>query len=48
MKRFGENETFGNVFQPTREEVVSDLFALKGKWNQDFFKNDNPIVLELG
>ncbi len=48
LKRFGENETFLNVFQPTREEVVSNLFALKGKWNQDFFKNNNPIVLELG
>jgi tRNA (guanine-N7-)-methyltransferase len=21
---------------------------IKGKWNSDFFKNDNPIVLELG
>ena len=48
LKRFEENETFVNVFQPTREEVVSDSFALKGKWNSDFFKNDNPIVLELG
>lgn len=48
LKRFGENETFGNVFQPTREEVVSGNFVLKGKWNADFFKNQNPIVLELG
>ena len=48
LKRFKENETFQNVFQPTREEVVSNQFPLKGKWNSDFFKNDNPIVLELG
>lgn len=48
LKRFEENETFVNVFQPTREEVVSESFPLKGKWNSDFFKNDNPIVLELG
>ncbi len=48
LKRFKENETFVNVFQPTREEVVADQFPLKGKWNSDFFKNDNPIVLELG
>lgn len=48
LKRFSENETFTNVFQPTREEVVGDQFLLKGKWNSDFFKNDNPIVLELG
>ena len=46
LKRFKENETFANVIQPTREEVVNE-FSLKGKWNT-FFKNDNPIVLELG
>lgn len=23
-------------------------FALKGKWHQEFFHNENPIVLELG
>lgn len=46
LKRFKENETFANVLQPTREEVVGE-FSLKGKWNT-FFKNDNPIVLELG
>ncbi|MEY4835939.1 MAG: hypothetical protein RI980_2054, partial [Bacteroidota bacterium] len=39
LKRFNENETFPNVFQPTREEVVTDSLALKGKWNSDFFKN---------
>lgn len=46
LKRFRENESFQNVLQPSREEVVTD-FELKGKWNS-FFKNDNPIVLELG
>ena len=25
-----------------------DNFELKGKWNATFFKNDHPIVLELG
>ena len=48
LKRFSENETFSNVFQPTREEVVGNEFPLRGKWNSEFFKNDNPIVLELG
>ena len=28
--------------------MVGDQFPLKGKWNKEFFKNDNPIVLELG
>ena len=46
MKRFRENETFANVIQPSRKEVLENL-SLKGKW-ATFFKNDNPIVLELG
>ena len=47
LKRFRENETFGNVFQPSREEVEQGEFSLKGKWSSHF-GNSNPIVLELG
>jgi len=48
LKRFNENVTFSNVIQPTREEVASGNFSFRGKWNSDFFKNNNPIVVELG
>ena len=48
LRRFRENETFSNVFQPTREELISNDFSLKGQWRTTFFKNDNPLVLELG
>ena len=48
LKRFRENETFANVFQPTREELVNQNYALKGNWNTKFFKNKNPLILELG
>ena len=48
LKRFKENETFANVIQPNREEVISGNFPLKGVWARDFFKNNHPIVLELG
>ncbi|WNM19903.1 tRNA (guanosine(46)-N7)-methyltransferase TrmB [Flavobacterium capsici] len=48
LKRFKENETFENVLQPKREEVVNGTFKYKGKWNSDFFKNNNPIIVELG
>lgn len=48
LKRFRENETFANVVQPTREEVTEAAFALKGNWKRDFFKNEQPLVLELG
>ncbi len=47
LARFAENKILPNVVQPTREEALSG-FSLKGKWRKEFFKNDNPIVLELG
>lgn len=48
LKRFKENETFANVLQPKREELLAGQFLLKGKWNALYFKNNHPIVLELG
>ncbi|WP_040280414.1 tRNA (guanosine(46)-N7)-methyltransferase TrmB [Psychroserpens damuponensis] len=48
LKRFKENETFDNVFQPTREELVDAQYKFKGNWKSSVFKNDNPLVLELG
>lgn len=44
LRRFALMEDFENVFQP----AVGGDFALKGKWSSDYFKNENPIVLELG
>ncbi len=42
-------ETFPHVFQCSFSELQnSGDFALKGRWNADFFHNQNPIVLELG
>ena len=48
LKKFGEMETFHNVFQFPFATLKEKGFPLKGKWKQEFFKNDNPIVLELG
>ena len=48
LKRFQENETFDNVFQPTRSQLVDEVYQYKGQWNDQVFKNNNPIVLELG
>ncbi len=48
LKRFKENETFDNVYQPSREELVNNEFQLKGNWRETVFKNNNPVVLELG
>ena len=38
---------FSNVFQPTFEDLKSG-FSIKGKWKSAVFKNDNPLVVELG
>lgn len=48
LKRFRENDTFNNVFQPLRTDLVDETYPLKGNWNTTFFKNNNPLVLELG
>ena len=48
LKKFIENESFSNVIQPKREKLLSKKFNLKGNWNKLYFKNNNPIVIELG
>jgi len=47
LQRFAENLTFPNLFQYRYEEVVKGFF-LKEKWNREFFKNNHPLILELG
>ncbi len=48
LARFAENLTFTNLFQVSFEDIQSQDFELKGKWREVYFKNNNPIVLELG
>lgn len=48
LARFAENETFELLFQHTDFNIREEVFALKGNWHRDFFKNDNPIILEVG
>lgn len=47
LKKFEENLEFKHLIQPSREEVLNG-FQFKGNWNKNFFKSENPIVLELG
>ena len=47
LKRFAEVQTFSNVFYLPFEQTKTGL-PLKGKWKNDHFKNENPLVLELG
>lgn len=40
--------TFSNVLQYPFSVIQNSGFSLKGNWNDSFFKNNNPIILELG
>lgn len=48
LARWTEMKSFGNVIEPHTEEAKSKDHPLKGNWNKKFFKNDRPVVLELG
>lgn len=41
-------ETFDHVVQPSFDEVFNKNYKLKGNWVEDFFGNNNPLILELG
>ena len=48
LAKFADMETYGNVFQYPYS-VVSDVpFAMRGHWREQYFHNQNPIILELG
>jgi tRNA (guanine-N7-)-methyltransferase len=48
LKKWAEMKTFNNVVEPTTKEVFKTDHPLKGKWRTEVFKNNNPIILELG
>ena len=47
LKKFAEITKLNHVFEPSLDELKSG-FKMKGNWKKNFFKNNNPIVLELG
>lgn len=47
LQKFAEFDAFPNTFWLPFEKVKEGL-PLKGKWREMYFKNDHPIVLELG
>lgn len=49
LAKFAEMKTFSCVFEyPFARLQEEGGFPLRGLWHKDYFKNDNPIVLELG
>lgn len=47
LEKFSEFNSFNNCFTLYFENINQGL-PLKGKWHSEYFKNQNPIVLELG
>ena len=47
LKKFAELKTLAHVIEPPIDEP-NKSFDLKGQWRRCFFKNENPITLELG
>lgn len=47
LQKFAEFEQFKNCFSFHFMELNKG-FPMKGKWREQFFKNSNPLVLELG
>lgn len=48
LAKFADMASYPHVFEYPYSVVDDVPFDMKGNWNRDFFKNDNPIVLELG
>ena len=46
LKKLKNLKDFKNVLEPSRDVLIDDKFKIKGKWS-NFFKNNNPIILEL-
>lgn len=48
LAKFAELDTYDHVIQVPYKELEKKDFHLRGVWGKQFFKNNNPIVLELG
>ena len=49
LKRWAENKTFSHVFEPSLLPIIKEgRTFMKGEWRSQFFKNDHPLVIELG
>lgn len=48
LAKFADMASYPHVFEYPYSAVDDKLCEIGGKWNGMFFKNDHPIVLELG
>jgi tRNA (guanine-N7-)-methyltransferase len=48
LSRWAELGTFRNVIQPEAGAPLGKEHPVKGKWNNEIFGNNNPVIIELG
>lgn len=48
LRKFVDINTYSHVFQYPFAVLQEKGFELKGKWNESFFGNSRPVVIELG
>ena len=48
VAKFDDMAGYPHVFQYPFAALQEKGFDMKGQWHERFFKNDHPIVLELG
>lgn len=48
LAKFADMASYPHVFEYPHSVAEQVPFEMKGRWREQFFKNDNPIVLELG
>lgn len=48
LAKFADMASYPHVFEYPHSVAEQVPFDMKGHWRDQFFKNDNPIVLELG
>jgi tRNA (guanine-N7-)-methyltransferase len=48
LRKWGHMAGMPHVFQASGKEWITTNFHLKGKWQSGFFKNNHPLILELG
>ena len=48
LAKFADMASYPHVFEYPFSVAEQVPFEMQGRWHADFFKNDHPIVLELG
>ena len=48
LAKFADMERYENVFQYPYGVMADIPFEMKGHWNEQYFHNDHPIIIELG